>query len=149
MQGEDAALEPARVYRGEQLAAGRAVVGPLAVVGLEVDGHHVPRANVREDIERLARIRVSPAIDLALFLARRDGDERELDPGEPLPDLVEHARIVTGVPGEEDAMAESLDHVSRVRVVPEGIEAVAAALVADGHCRDPQYCRFNRLPGRQ
>src|SRR4051812_16064739 len=146
MQGEDAALEPARVYRGEQLAAGRAVVGPLAVVGLEVDGHHVARAHVREDVERLARFRVSPAIDLALFLARRDGDERELDPGEPLPDLLEHAPVVTGVPGEEDAMPEPLDHVSGVGVVPEGIEAVAAALVPDGYRRDPQSCRFNRLP---
>src|SRR5205823_4593484 len=107
------------------------------------------RADVAEDVQRLLRAGVTPAVALAPRPRRSDGDERQVDAGEPRADLAEHARVVTRVSGEIHAPARALDDVPGGGVVPERVDAVAATLVARRHGSDREARDLDRLPRLQ
>src|SRR4029078_9233333 len=133
-QREDLAIQTAALDLGFELATGTAPIrAGDAVVRLEVDGHHVPRANVAEDVERLGRVGVSPPVLLPFLAPGSDGDEGQVDAGKPRSDLAELVRVISGIAREKDAPSCPFDHIAGVSVVPEGIQAVPPALVAYGH----------------
>ena len=139
---EHAAFEPQPVHlRAEQLARLVERHGG-AVVGLEVDGDHVPRAHVREDLQRLLRTGMVP-----IAAARgRDGHQGQVDPREPPADLLECARVVAGVSREEHSAAAALDHVSGRGVVPDRVHEVPPAGVVHRNGGDTQAGTLDRLP---
>src|SRR5713101_1167996 len=93
-QSEDAVRQAPARHFGQKPPPGRAVVRAAAVVRLEVDGHHRLGVDVAEDVQRLLRAGMAPPVFGPASPRRRDGDEREVDAGEPRADLAEHARVV-------------------------------------------------------
>ena len=111
--------------------------------------HHPPGAEIGEGRERLSRIHVVPAHDLA-GMDGPDGQEREIDPREAPRRLGEQPLRIGRVAGEIHGHAAVLDDVPRERPGhPRAVDPVAKAGVDHRHRRDAESVRLPRLPPPQ